>query len=51
MKGVVQFSTTNKTKFDSKRFALEHPDLYQEYNEDSSFERMVIKKNKETETE
>ena len=51
MKGVVQFSTTNKTKFDSKRFALEHPDLYQEYNEDSSYERMVIKKNKETETE
>ena len=42
--GVVNFSTTHKEKFDQKRFKSEQPDLYSEYMDQSSFERMIISK-------
>ncbi|ABC61257.1 YqaJ viral recombinase [Geobacillus phage GBSV1] len=43
---VVKWSVVNSNQFDSKRFAKEHPDLYQQYIQTSTYRRFSISKNK-----
>ncbi|MED4917582.1 lambda-exonuclease family protein [Geobacillus thermodenitrificans] len=43
---VVKWSVVNSNRFDSKRFAKEHPDLYQQYIQTSTYRRFSISKNK-----
>ncbi|WP_044737260.1 YqaJ viral recombinase family protein [Geobacillus kaustophilus] len=43
---IVKWSVVNSNRFDSKRFAKEHPDLYQQYIQTSTYRRFSISKNK-----
>lgn len=42
----VKWSVVNSNRFDSKRFAKEHPDLYRQYVQASTYRRFSISKNK-----
>lgn len=42
----VKWSVVNANRFDSRRFAKEHPDLYQQYIQTSTYRRFSISKNK-----
>jgi putative phage-type endonuclease len=44
----VKWSVVNSNRFDSKRFAKEHPDLYRQYLQTSTYRRFSISKNKKT---
>ncbi|ANB59064.1 putative phage-type endonuclease domain protein [Anoxybacillus sp. B7M1] len=45
---VVKWSVVNSNRFDSKRFAKEHPDLYRQYVQTATYRRFSISKNKKT---
>jgi putative phage-type endonuclease len=44
----VKWSVVNSNRFDSKRFAKEHPDLYRQYLQTSTYRRFSISKNKKS---